>query len=212
MFVVNTTSATVWGASETSEPRKRVPSSRRRHPGRRSVISLTALLLLASGWWRILRRRSCDRRRSRNRRWRATKSLIENGRRGTTARGHQLQDKGDAEEQAAGPPRDLGQYVAGLTSTDEGIGRGGNAAKRSSEPAALGGLHQHRRHQDESVNNQENQQERVHSTENPRESLRAKLPKLTDLRVESSSHYGGPGLWIEAGASNQQSFDFGRTQ
>jgi hypothetical protein len=35
MLVVKTTSATVGGVSALSEPRKRVPSSRRRNPGER---------------------------------------------------------------------------------------------------------------------------------------------------------------------------------
>src|SRR5687768_8938778 len=113
MFVVNTTSATVGGASVTSEPRKRVPSSRRRNPGRRTGISLTrSLLLLATGGWRRALVRRSDwhdglGRRSgwrRDRRRTPGESLVENRRGRATARGHQLEDKREAEKQAARPP------------------------------------------------------------------------------------------------------------
>src|SRR5687768_10015978 len=129
MFVVNTTSATVGGASVTSEPRKRVPSSRRRNPGRRTGISFTrSLLLLASSGWRRalvrwsdwhhgLRRRSGDRRRSS---CRATRqSLIKDRRRRATTSRHQLEHEGDTEEETAGPPRDLRKDVSGLTCSDK---------------------------------------------------------------------------------------------
>src|SRR5688572_7708005 len=128
MFVVNTTSATVSGASETRVPRKRVPSSRRRNPGRRSGCSLTgALLLLGAGWWRALFIGGLDRnggfrRRIHGRGRRARReTLVENRRRRAAARGHQLQRERESEEEASSPPRNLRQDVACLTCADERV-------------------------------------------------------------------------------------------
>src|SRR5690349_11328069 len=142
MFVVNTTSATAGTIGESSRPRKRVPSSRRRNPGtERWSVNVARLWLLwlrrlwswrrgsGSGGWRGRARLGCRleryrrvcllRHRWRSRGCRGRQRLVEDGGRDASASGRNLKHEREEQEHSAARPAGAGEEVSRLPGADQ---------------------------------------------------------------------------------------------
>ena len=76
-------------------------------------------------------------------------------------RRHHLQYEAEKQEDSAAPPARFSEKVSGLPNTDEGVRRRAGATEIGGESSALAGLQKHGRHQDETIENQENEKKRV---------------------------------------------------
>lgn len=182
MLVVKTTSAAEGSPAVQMRPRKRVPSSSRRNPLSPSRGSTGNALRL-----RRRRLRCCSRRGSRRgSRWsvrlrggrqrdrggwargrrlrcgRGGRRRIEDRSWHARARGHQLQHECEEDEDSAAPPGNSRQEIACLAHSDERLGGRAGATKCGCHSATLASLHEHGEGEDDAVNYQENEQERVH--------------------------------------------------
>src|SRR3990172_3759332 len=145
MLVVNTTSATLGaGSAAWRWPRKRVPSSRRRNPGReRSIVTIARYGLFASAAGGFFASgdgggRGGGRGRALGRRER---TVEHRGRRATAAR-EDLEHEREADEDASAPPARLREQVPGLQRAEERIRGRGCSAETRGQPTALTGLQQ----------------------------------------------------------------------
>src|SRR5262249_35898145 len=89
-------------------------------------------------------------------------ALIQNRTRGARARRREREHEGEEQEDRTAPPAGLGEQVARLPRAEDRARRAGGAAKGRGHAAALAGLHENDRDQDDAVDREENEKKRVH--------------------------------------------------